>query len=81
MEINKTSVDLYDEYLKGDSWKCEKSPTKAHYWQEQKHDNEESIFVCKHCEERRKMWNTWSGALARMAKKLNKRIAISPDSF
>lgn len=74
------NLDLYNEYLRGDTWKCEKSPTKAHHWQEANHENEVAMFICKHCEEKRKLPNTWGGALARMAKKLNKSRAITNDS-
>lgn len=75
------NIDLWKKYVDGDTWKCEKSPTKAHYWQEEKHEEEGSTFVCKYCTEGRKMANTWSGALTSMAKKLKKHVAISPDSF
>ena len=76
-----TSKDLYDEYVKGDSWKCKKSPTKAHYWQEGTKEDETSVFTCKYCVEKRKMPNSWSAALAAMAKKLGKHTAISTDLF
>ena len=33
----------YAEYLKGDRWKCGKSPTGAHYWVIGKQ------MVCKYC--------------------------------
>lgn len=76
-----TSKDLYDDYVNGDSWKCEKSPTKAHYWQEGTREDGTSVFICKHCTEARKMPNTWSAALSAMAKKLHKHVAISTDSY
>jgi hypothetical protein len=80
--ISTDNIDLWKKYVDGDTWKCpEKSPTKAHYWQEVKKDNEETTFVCKYCVEKRKMANTWSGALLSMSKKLNKHLAISQDSY
>ena len=76
------NIDLWKKYVDRDTWRCEKSlETKSHYWQEKKHEEEGSIFVCKYCAERRKMANTWSGALLSMSKKLKKHVAISPDSF
>ena len=72
--------DLWKEYIDKGTWKCEKSPTKAHYWQEVSHEAEEGAFVCKHCDEKRKMPNSWGGALSRMAKKLGKPRAITNDS-
>ena len=33
----------YDDYLKGDSWKCSSSPTGAHHWIIGKQT------VCKYC--------------------------------
>jgi hypothetical protein len=43
MMVKRNSRQDYAEYLDGDSWKCSKSPSKAHHW----------IFgtqaVCKYC--------------------------------
>lgn len=74
--IAKKSVDMWQSYLKGKSWRCKKSPTKAHHWVETTHGGESSIFTCKYCEETRKMRNTWSGVMAEVSKKLKKGRAM-----
>lgn len=35
------------EYMESNVWKCEKSPTGAHYWVESL--NLHGIFICKWC--------------------------------
>ena len=71
--------DMWQSYKKGNSWRCKKSPTKAHYWQESKHGGETSEFTCKHCETTRKMRNTWSGQMQEVAKKLKIQKAMDID--
>ncbi len=42
----------YSEYVKSDTWKCEDSPSGAHYWVEMvqtKKLAKEGYFQCKHC--------------------------------
>ena len=41
--------DKYQEYLKTDSWKCETSPTRAHYWIEKYSEEGNSLFECRYC--------------------------------
>ena len=42
----------YKEYLVSDVWKCDKSPSGAHYWKELQHGRysiHTEMFVCQHC--------------------------------
>ena len=40
------------EYMESNAWKCEKSPTGAHYWVEGL--NVHGIFTCKWCAQHRR---------------------------
>ena len=42
----------YNEYVKSDVWKCEDSPTNAHYWVQMVETEKlarDGYFCCKHC--------------------------------
>lgn len=55
----------HQKYLAGDTWKCDKSPTGAHYWVGLPDTAEDGycIFLCKHCFDARKLPITFDAAL------------------
>ncbi len=47
----------YNEYVKSDTWKCEDSPSGAHYWVEMVQTiklAKEGYFQCKYCSDVRR---------------------------
>ena len=48
--VNYIRGQAYDEYLKGDSWRCSNSPTGAHCWL-----TERNQMVCKYCSKARRI--------------------------
>ncbi len=54
--MNLPNNKSYEEYLASGVWKCDKSPTGAHYWREYiGKDSERGIFYCKWCYDTKQM--------------------------
>ena len=50
------------EYVESGVWKCDKSPTGAHHWEELTSDNTRGLFYCIHCYDVKKFPITWEEA-------------------
>ena len=48
-------LSLYEQYIRGGSWRCKESPTGAHYWI----IDTKSKGVCKHCKMVRQFVSSW----------------------
>jgi len=48
---------MYKKYVKGNSWRCSKSPSGAHHWvgMPSLDKGGYGIYVCKYCDEARRL--------------------------
>lgn len=44
------NLNAHNEYIKSERWKCDKSPTGAHYW-----IGNHFMLKCKYCNEEKKI--------------------------
>ena len=51
--VNKGLMVDFRNYIANGLWKCDKSPTGAHYWIEVERDGCYGLFDCKYCHESR----------------------------
>jgi len=53
MPKNVAVESLYKSYLRGDTWRCPRSPTHAHHWRSDSTDR--TLLRCIYCRARRRV--------------------------